>query len=146
MIHSHSSKFFRLHLTCSFWRTREVMEIGCYLRALLQPHGVRVSIALPGFIDSGITRENQFFMPFKVSAPEGARRIREDVDRRPGIVGFPWVLWAVCLWFRMLPLFIQHFLRTKAVAMMGSPSSPRASPADPDNNNKNSEAADAKRD
>ncbi len=62
------------------------------LRPLLSPHGVKVSVVLPGYVASPMSDSLPFARPFLVSAERAARRIRRGLDRGRGRIAFPWPL------------------------------------------------------
>ncbi|MGC2855689.1 SDR family NAD(P)-dependent oxidoreductase [Novispirillum sp. DQ9] len=60
------------------------------LRGWLAGDGVRVSVILPGFVESRITAANRFRMPFLMPAEKAARLIRRGLERDRGRIAFPW--------------------------------------------------------
>ena len=61
---------------------------------LLGPHGIRVTVACPGFIDTPMSRSLPFAQPFLCSADAAAQSIIRAVDRNRREVAFPWqYLW-----------------------------------------------------
>lgn len=62
---------------------------GEALRGWLAPEGVRVSVICPGFVESRITAQNDFPMPFFMDAPKAARLIRRGLARNRGRIAFP---------------------------------------------------------
>jgi short-subunit dehydrogenase len=54
------------------------------LRILLKPDGIGVSAVCPGFVESGITRDNDFRMPFLMTAG-----IRHGLARNRARIAFP---------------------------------------------------------
>jgi NAD(P)-dependent dehydrogenase (short-subunit alcohol dehydrogenase family) len=54
--------------------------------------GITVSVVNPGFVDTPMTRNNDFPMPFIVSAGEAAERIIRGLKRRHFEIAFPWPL------------------------------------------------------
>lgn len=73
------------------------------LRCQLLPHGVPVSIVLPGFVKSPLTDKNDFEMPFLMEADEAARRIADGVERRRSEIAFPFPFVAAMKLMAMLP-------------------------------------------
>ncbi len=59
------------------------------LRIDLEPAGLRVTDVQPGFVDTPMTKPNEFPMPFMWDAPKAARYIADRLERAPGIVAFP---------------------------------------------------------
>ncbi|TDD61604.1 SDR family NAD(P)-dependent oxidoreductase [Kribbella antibiotica] len=60
------------------------------LRVGLAPRGIDVLTVLPGFVDTEMTSDNQFPMPFMVTAPAAARMIADGIERRQARIVFPW--------------------------------------------------------
>jgi short-subunit dehydrogenase len=68
------------------------------LRIDLAEHGVGVTTVSPGFVDTPLTRKNDFPMPFMISSDEAARRITEGLLKGQREIHFPRRLtWAVKL-------------------------------------------------
>lgn len=64
------------------------------LGRLLRRHGIRVTVACPGFIDTPMSRSLPFAQPFRCSAEVAAQVILRAVDRNRREVAFPWqYLW-----------------------------------------------------
>lgn len=60
------------------------------LRGWLAADNVRVSVILPGFVDTPMTQVNRFPMPFLMTADQAARRILRGLARNRGRIAFPW--------------------------------------------------------
>lgn len=76
------------------------VAVKAYAEALhgaLKPLGITVSAICPGFVESRITDQNDFPMPFFLGAPKAARKIRAGLARGRVSVIFPWQL-AVWVW------------------------------------------------
>ncbi|MGR8919720.1 MAG: SDR family NAD(P)-dependent oxidoreductase, partial [Gammaproteobacteria bacterium] len=59
------------------------------LRFDLDPRGIGLSVVHPGFVDTPMTADNPFPMPFIVSAAEAARRILDGLDAGRFEIAFP---------------------------------------------------------
>lgn len=59
------------------------------LRIDLAPAGIAVTDVQPGFVDTAMTKENEFPMPFMWDAAKAARIIADRLERAPRIVAFP---------------------------------------------------------
>jgi short-subunit dehydrogenase len=59
------------------------------LRIVLKPEGIGVSAVCPGFVDSGITRDNDFRMPFLMTAERASAIIRRGLARDRARIAFP---------------------------------------------------------
>lgn len=76
------------------------------LRVELRGTGVSVVCVCPGYIDTPLTRVNQFRMPFLLSADEAAGKIARVIAARRRLVVIPWQMAAVAALLRLLPGFI----------------------------------------
>jgi len=63
---------------------------GQGLRARLCPHGVRVAILYPGFVDTELTRRNRFAMPLLMGAEKAAGIIVARLAGGHAEIAFPW--------------------------------------------------------
>ncbi len=72
---------------------------GEALRGALGPHGIRVSVIMPGFVRSRMTDANDFAMPFLMEADAAARLIQRRLARNVARIAFPFpmnlIAWAV---------------------------------------------------
>ena len=73
------------------------------LRVELHGSGVRVVTICPGYIDTPMTRVNNYIMPFLMSAEEGAKRIARAIDSGRSLVIVPWQMRLVFSVLRLLP-------------------------------------------
>lgn len=55
----------------------------------LQPYGIDVSLIRPGFVDTPLTRLNDFPMPGLISSTEASKRIRQGLKRGHTEITFP---------------------------------------------------------
>ncbi len=67
------------------------------LRIDLAQQHIDVTVVSPGFVDTPLTRKNDFPMPLMVSAEAAARHIVERLDRRPLEIAFP-ALFMAAMW------------------------------------------------
>jgi len=73
------------------------------LRVELHGSGVHVVCICPGYIDTPLTRQNRFRMPFLLGVEEGARRIARAIERRPRLAVVPWQMALVSVFLRLMP-------------------------------------------
>lgn len=73
------------------------------LKLELAPHGVTVSVINPGFVDTPMTRRNDFPMPFILTSKDAARRIYDGLRRKSFEIAFPWQLVTILKIARLLP-------------------------------------------
>jgi NAD(P)-dependent dehydrogenase (short-subunit alcohol dehydrogenase family) len=69
----------------------------------LLPQGVAVTIVQPGFVDTPLTRENGFPMPFLMPVEKAAEIILREAARYPRRIRFPWRLSALLSMMGLMP-------------------------------------------
>lgn len=74
---------------------------------------IDVTIVQPGFVDTPLTRRNDFPMPFLQSAEQAAARIAEGMESREQHVRFPWRLSALLSASRRSPGLWHRFAVAK---------------------------------
>jgi NAD(P)-dependent dehydrogenase (short-subunit alcohol dehydrogenase family) len=73
------------------------------LRIDLASENIDVSVVNPGFIDTPLTRKNDFDMPFLMTADDAAQRIIKKLKSRPRNYSFPKRLRALLLVSKLMP-------------------------------------------
>ena len=73
------------------------------LRGELRPDGVKVVTLGPGYIDTPLTRENPYSMPFLMQADDFANRAFEAIQRGVSYRVIPWQMGVVAKLMRLLP-------------------------------------------
>jgi short-subunit dehydrogenase len=73
------------------------------LRGELYGSGVRVTTLVPGYIDTPLTRENRYSMPFLMSAEEFAGRAFQAIEKGTSYRVIPWQMGIVAKLLRTLP-------------------------------------------
>ncbi|MFM2341210.1 MAG: hypothetical protein RLZZ592_863 [Pseudomonadota bacterium] len=76
------------------------------LRTELRKDRIRVVTLLPGFVDTPLTRNNRYAMPFLLSAEAFARRALPVIDRGRRHVVIPWPMGLLALLLRCVPGFL----------------------------------------
>ncbi|MBR9913080.1 MAG: SDR family NAD(P)-dependent oxidoreductase [Gammaproteobacteria bacterium] len=71
----------------------------------MQQRGIDVTVVQPGFVDTPLTRKNDFPMPFVMSVEKAAKIILNKVAKRPLLVQFPTRLNAVLALAELAPQF-----------------------------------------
>jgi short-subunit dehydrogenase len=90
--------------------------IGIYgdaLRRLLAPHGVRITVIYPGFVDTPMSQSLGFRGPFLWSADRAAVHIARGLARSRREMMFPWPLSLAFRCTRRLPTRLVDLLMTK---------------------------------
>ncbi len=87
-----------------------VRVYGEALRDLYYNDGIKINVVCPGFVKSGITDKNRFFMPFLMPAEKCASIIRKGVEKNKAIIAFPAIM-AFLSWLIMsLPTALSSFI------------------------------------
>lgn len=73
------------------------------LRGHLAPHGVGVSVVMPGYVSSAMCDAMPGPKPWRWSPERAARAIRRGVTRNRARIAFPWLLNHGCWWLAVLP-------------------------------------------
>ena len=83
------------------------------LRMLSAKNGIKISIIAPGFVKSAMTDQNEFPMPFKISAEKAAIIIQKGVQKNRKYIIFPLQMYFISIISRLLPESFLIFLSGK---------------------------------
>lgn len=95
----------------SYGATKAALNVMCEaLYPELRSHGVKLSIVNPGFVDTPLTRKNDFPMPFLISAEEAAETIADGLAAGKYEIVFPWKMAVAMKLLHMLPARLRFAL------------------------------------
>ena len=80
------------------------------LRIDLAPENIDVTVVNPGFVDTPLTRQNDFSMPFLMDVDVAARRIVKRIEDRPRVYSFPFRLTLLLAVSKLLPSLWQKMM------------------------------------
>lgn len=83
------------------------------LRMDLAVEDIDVTVVNPGFVDTPLTRKNDFPMPFLMPVDEAATRIIKNIAARPRTYSFPLRLSALLLLSKLMPGLWQKMVAPK---------------------------------
>ena len=88
----------------SYGATKAALNVMCEaLHPDLARSGVQISIVNPGFVDTALTRKNDFPMPFLISAEEAADLIAKGLSAGKFEIIFPWKMAVAIRFLHALP-------------------------------------------
>jgi short-subunit dehydrogenase len=73
------------------------------LRIDLASENIDITVVNPGFVDTPLTRKNNFDMPFLMNVDQAAKRIIDNIQTRPRVYSFPKRLQGLLLVSKLLP-------------------------------------------
>ncbi|MEM1181392.1 MAG: SDR family NAD(P)-dependent oxidoreductase [Acidobacteriota bacterium] len=93
------------------------------LRLSLRPYGIAVTTICPGFVESELTAENKFPMPFMWKTERAVRLMVDAIEAQRGEVTFPWQM-------RLILGFINRLLPTRLTEWVLGRGTPKKRPLD----------------
>lgn len=90
-----------------------VRSWGEGLRGQLTENNIAVNVICPGFVESRITDQNDFHMPFMLEAPEAAEIIRRGLAKNRGRIAFPLPMSFAVWLFSLLPIGFTDWLAAR---------------------------------
>ncbi len=78
------------------------------------PHNIKIQVVCPGFVDTPLTAQNQFPMPFMISAEVAVSHIINGLSSSKFEISFPWPMVMLLKVLRRLPYWLYLPLVRKA--------------------------------
>lgn len=85
------------------------------LRLDWEPKGIAVTLVSPGFVDTPLTRRNDFAMPGQVSVDQAVKAIRRGLAKGRNHIAFPCGFSFLLRALGLLPACVQHILLRRMV-------------------------------
>ncbi|QIX98273.1 SDR family NAD(P)-dependent oxidoreductase [Cedecea sp. FDAARGOS_727] len=85
------------------------------LRMDWEPKGIDVTVVSPGFVDTPLTRKNDFAMPGQVSVESAVKAIRRGLAKGKNHIAFPAGFSVIMRLLASLPVFLQRVLLRRMV-------------------------------
>lgn len=79
----------------------------------LKKHGVHVSVVLPGFVDTPLTKKNTFSMPMMISSEDAANQIIKGIEQGKTEISFPKRFIFIMKILKLLPFSAWQKLATR---------------------------------
>ena len=76
----------------------------------LKRQGIDVTAICPGFIDTPLTQQNEYLMPFLMSAERAALRIKRAIEKRKPLYLFPKRMQAIIYLLATMPRWLYRML------------------------------------
>jgi short-subunit dehydrogenase len=73
------------------------------LRGQLAPHGVKVSLIVPGFVETPMSARTKSWQPGAMSDEKAAQIIKRGLERKKGVIAFPRYMYFAMRFFTFLP-------------------------------------------
>lgn len=90
-----------------------IKQLANVLRTDLKPRQVSVHLIEPGFIDTPMTKDNDFKMPFLLSVHEACKLIHQGLEKKRPHIAFPWQLHLILRGLAKLPMSWQNTICRK---------------------------------
>lgn len=85
-----------------------LLNYGISLRDALRPHGVKVSVICPGFVDTRMSRAEAGPKPFLMNASNAAKKIAVGLSQDREIIMFPWFFGFITWVSGLLPSWLRR--------------------------------------
>ena len=89
------------------------------LRGALGPYGISISLIVPGFVKTPMQDQLKAWQPGRISDTEAARIVKRGLERRRGIIAFPYYIYYLMRLLTFLPAgIVDGFMRRIKVEVM----------------------------
>lgn len=86
-------------------------------RVDLQKRGIAVTAIHPGFVETPLTAKNRFSMPFLMKSDRAARIMADGLERRKSEITFPWQMYLLMHFARLVPNWLYDLAIGRASPM-----------------------------
>ena len=76
----------------------------------LAPLGIHISVILPGFVKTPLTRTNNYPMPWIMTSKKAAKKIKSALASKKKIIIFPWQMKIIMCCMEIMPRRLYRFL------------------------------------
>lgn len=90
-----------------------VKAYGEAIRMRYKIDGLKVNVICPGFVESRITAQNNFKMPFLMTGDKAAKIIAKGLMNNKAVITFPWPMTIIAHIYKLLPLWVVDYLSSK---------------------------------
>ncbi|CAG9297779.1 SDR family NAD(P)-dependent oxidoreductase [Celerinatantimonas diazotrophica] len=90
-----------------------IRQLANVLRTDLEPRQVSVHLIEPGFIETPMTKDNDFKMPFLLSVHDASKFITQGLAKKRSHIAFPWQLHLILSGLAKLPMSWQNTICRK---------------------------------
>lgn len=80
------------------------------IRCELDRNNIKLSLVNPGFVDTRLTKQNQFKMPFIIDQDKAAKIIVTGLEKKKFEIHFPYRLTLILKFLRLVPYNIYFFI------------------------------------
>lgn len=87
--------------------------LGDALRSYYKNYNITVSVIIPGYVETPMTKVNDYYMPFLISAQKAANIILQGLHNKRGIIVFPKIMYFLLKILNLLPYRIVDWILAK---------------------------------
>jgi short-subunit dehydrogenase len=83
------------------------------LNGYLKAYNVNVSTVIPGYIETPMTKVNNFPMPFMIDADKAAKKIITGIEKGKGVIAFPMIMYIFIKILNLLPSAVISYINAR---------------------------------